>query len=1445
MKKILFYVLITLALSTHAQDTRYHADKNLPFNQKAGEVNPQTGEVTLSYTDVALPGRAGMNFTFGRTWSLSQSAAFHMVYDQDIGNNVISGDTLERQNKMGVGWSTNLPYVYEDKTGVQPVLRLFLGGAAYQIDQASMALEDDSKSNLIGYDLLDKRFYSGVWGGEISYREYYDDFEGTDIPGCSIDINQESEYVLILKDNSRAYFNSQGKIMVQMDKSGLNAIWYFYDDTGVLAHVKDAVGRQIDFTYDGVTGNLNEISWTVNVWTLNESTQARTLETQTRTVSYTYEDATVAYGEIGDLYDAAIRPATPYVLKTVTNPLGLVTEYSYEAGLINFSFDNQGVSTNGHLLLTKVSSNISGNAFSSAVNYEYAMPADGPHSRVFYTGFMEYFKVSRNYQQDKNGRVMKDTYYSYYDNFEDDNQNQYSAHIQLGGTTQVYRYSLEDAASKRDVLEELITRTSDGFLETHQYTYDDQRAMLLDKVFRHRQFVFQEKFEYDIKGNPTSTTNRMGLTTDIGYDSIYSLPITQTQRFLWEGHEVFIHSRTEINSLGQPIAQYLTMDRGEGEREYLMQSMAYDPYGNLVLITDAEGYSTHTVFDTATNSQPVYRYQEVTLDGYGEGQTIADNWQSTPLNNAPARIESRGIFNSDGSVYLMIDQEGYGIESFYDDLGRKVLTVGADLDDDNAQLGSIPYTQADLTSADLGDFHASRLNNPKVRTVIDDLNAYQEIITDLDVDLGYTMKSSTLGDGLGHTLEQSNYDANGAKYGTKTMAYDNLGRMVALTDPDADYSQIRTVTSQTGESFDRTNMTWLVSYDDLGRQTQVRYPLTRHLTDVKTVEYNDANNSVTTTDPEGRVTVQHMDWSGQLVLLEAKGDAFTDSEEQRNFHYVYDALGRKRQFIDPLGEVTRYEFNEMGLMVEQSYGPSGSDILEYDLRGLVISKTDRKDQEIRNSYDEAGRVLISTRYTASNIQEEQVRFSYDRRGLAWRIEGNNLVEHYVFGVKGDVRGLHRFLKDPALRVSLQSILPTTDGAYSYTYEYNDGGMLTSMTYPDGSVTNYDYKNGLGYLAAIKDGSENFAYNFQYNKSGVVTSTDWANGVRQTWAFDQRNRISEIEITRSSGAEILEYLDFELNGVGDIARISNDEYGYNGFGEIASARILKPGYEATEDLVEAGFGSWAESQDFTGKTGTPEYSVDADLNSDNRVSGEDHMEGFLQDQIGAFDQEQFRYDASGNRVYLSQNGSEYRYVLGERNRLLEIHKIAGNQEKLLVSYAYDANGNTIAKTEHIASGELTTSYTYDTLNRLVQSSGPHGTATYTYDNANNRFHKTNTKGENTLYLRHGQILVGMDLEWGGVNDQGLAETAVNRYILSGDFLAGRITAKSLDGVSQAPEKSYYHLDHLNSTKLVTNAAAEIEVRYTYRAFGTQLKKLDEAGEETSDSGKYSYSGKELG
>jgi len=149
-----------------------------------------------------------------------------------------------------------------------------------------------------------------------------------------------------------------------------------------------------------------------------------------------------------------------------------------------------------------------------------------------------------------------------------------------------------------------------------------------------------------------------------------------------------------------------------------------------------------------------------------------------------------------------------------------------------------------------------------------------------------------------------------------------------------------------------------------------------------------------------------------------------------------------------------------------------------------------------------------------------------------------------------------------------------------------------------------------------------------------------------------------------------------------------------------------------------------------------------------------------------------------------------------------------------------------------------------MNRLLSTTQGEDETIYSYDNAGNRFIKQSPEGT-TIYLRHGQIAVAMDIElpvdtteeWG----------RVNRYVLSGDLLAGRITTTYNSDTTVTVEKSYYHLDHLNSTKCVTDDTAdggELEVMYEYRAFGEQLKRLDANGEDTDDKAKYSYSGKEL-
>jgi hypothetical protein len=63
-KQFILSILIFLSVTTVSaqNDTRYDTDLNLPFNAKAGDVNQQTGSITIGATDVNLPGRAGMNF---------------------------------------------------------------------------------------------------------------------------------------------------------------------------------------------------------------------------------------------------------------------------------------------------------------------------------------------------------------------------------------------------------------------------------------------------------------------------------------------------------------------------------------------------------------------------------------------------------------------------------------------------------------------------------------------------------------------------------------------------------------------------------------------------------------------------------------------------------------------------------------------------------------------------------------------------------------------------------------------------------------------------------------------------------------------------------------------------------------------------------------------------------------------------------------------------------------------------------------------------------------------------------------------------------------------------------------------------------------------------------------------------------------------------------------
>ncbi|NLC52965.1 MAG: hypothetical protein GX770_03250, partial [Firmicutes bacterium] len=250
-----------------------------------------------------------------------------------------------------------------------------------------------------------------------------------------------------------------------------------------------------------------------------------------------------------------------------------------------------------------------------------------------------------------------------------------------------------------------------------------------------------------------------------------------------------------------------------------------------------------------------------------------------------------------------------------------------------------------------------------------------------------------------------------------------------------------------------------------------------------------------------------------------------------------------------------------------------------------------------------------------------------------------------------------------------------------------------------------------------------------------------------------------------------------------------------------------------------------------------YLAEADLNNDGRINGADHTIASLFNDATVYDIESFEYDKNGSRTKLVQNGDTFTYEYGERNRLNAVYvkKNGSVGLELFLKYTYDANGNTIERISYTEAGEVVTKFEYDTLNRVVRTVEGSKVTEYLYDNAGNRFIKKGPEGT-TLYHRHGQIAVAMDIEIPIEQTEFIGK--INRYVLSGDLLAGRITKEFKPDGSIEIKTSYYHLDHLNSTKVVSDENGEVEVRYIYRAFGEQLAKLG------SGEAKYTYGGKEL-
>ncbi len=580
----------------------------------------------------------------------------------------------------------------------------------------------------------------------------------------------------------------------------------------------------------------------------------------------------------------------------------------------------------------------------------------------------------------------------------------------------------------------------------------------------------------------------------------------------------------------------------------------------------------------------------------------------------------------------------------------------------------------------------------------------------------------------------------------RTYSHDALGRLVTMTDSS---STIRiSYVSDSGPSanaiasiIDDSGLIGSFQYDSRGRivnidnggtgGTALNYASGR-------VTMSSAGRSVNVSvDDQGRIR-NFADASGATLSATADdsdGSVSTVDSMGYRWEYVYDDFGNPVSMRDPLGNTMSavYDPGTTTNRIRRFTDQRGNSVsYDYDAAGN-LSRITYPDGTTRTlEYDDVGRVTSVT-----NRRGETTSYTYDSKG-----------ELISFTRPGGVT--ESLVRDSARRIaSISTSVGKASFAYdaagrltSYTdalgrsvqYSFDAQGRFTGMTAPDGLNVAYSY-DAENRLISIADGNGKLITGYGYDISGRLVSETRGNGTTTSFSYDVAGMVASI-----------------VNREPDNTVISRSDYTYDANGVVTSLTTLDGVTTFTTDPLG--------------------QIVRADLPGGRTI--------------------EYTYDAAGNRVVVSDSGTDTVYAVNSLNQ----YTSAG-----AATFTYDADGNLASRTD--ATG--TTTYAYDETNRLISIVKPSLTITLTYD-ANGRVLRSTRNGVATeyLYTPDGQLLA----EYG---PGGL----IAQYI-QGEGPVARIAAGST---------AYYHYNRTGDVTELTGTGGAVLNRYRYLPFGEVLSSTE--------------------
>lgn len=536
------------------------------------------------------------------------------------------------------------------------------------------------------------------------------------------------------------------------------------------------------------------------------------------------------------------------------------------------------------------------------------------------------------------------------------------------------------------------------------------------------------------------------------------------------------------------------------------------------------------------------------------------------------------------------------------------------------------------------------------------------------------------------------------------------------------------------------------TYDNNGNKIQ------ESVSDNKPGEAESVKNTYTEYDNMNRITSVFGDEEGKTKYtydlrgnVKTLSSGITETNTTGNVTtYEYDALGRRIKATDPLGQ---------------------SEIYAYDNMNNLITVTDRNGTVTDNTYNALKNLTNVIRHNGSKTAA--TGYEYNNSGLLKKVFDDETSVEYEYNIKGQTVKIKDALAEQNVTVK------------EYSYD-NDGNTERFKITTDSLIydTGYSYDK-TGKLLSVKDNMSNKTVaSYQYDNSGNISKKILDNGITTQYTYNSLGALESL--SNKKGSAVLSSYDYAYNLDGSVYRVTDN-----------GGRVQNFVYDKNGRLIS--------------ETDTADNSA---IN--------------------------YTYDAFGNRTSMTDNGAVTTYVYDKNNRLVKQTSNVGETD-----YTYDKNGNMLTKsigtsvpadsasserarlglgvmgvgTSQNTENAAIVSYDYDLLNRLISVQSNDGLdAAYQYDVNGMRISKT-INGNVTNY------------KWNGSD---MVSESGKSYFYGHGIIGSKLNAAA----------EYYIKDGHGSITGTADSSGNIKSSYAYDAFG------NENSNNNDDSNPFGYNSEYL-